>query len=143
MAKPILLLISEEYGYQHWYLTCSPADYIPLLRRWDTMKGLNCLVPVDLIFPDVQPYVPCKSICANDMDLFEIRRAHVHECDDSGIEGSTYRIPDAENFEIEGVTYSREEITAKLDESRAKWAAWWRKNYPEDFAHEATADAPV
>lgn len=117
MSKTILLLISEEYGYQNWYGLYDENQYKNIVARWNTMKGLNCLVPVDFIIPHAMLYESRYPVCENSLDQFEIKHAHIHESDDSHLDGAN-PVPPADDFEIEGRVYSREEVCALLDASR-------------------------
>lgn len=97
----IVLHISEEYGYRTWVAVLTTEQYQQLLARWSTIKGLNCMVPVKLIVPQ-----------AVEVDRFDRSRVthecHIHECDDSYLAGSDYRIPDTDDgtFVIEGRSYA-------------------------------------
>ena len=103
----MILYISEEYGYRHWLAELTDGEYEDLLRRWNTMRGLNCLVPVTLIVPQAREIDPKSGICFDrDRIPEDAKHCHIHECDDSRIEGSDYRIPDDEFFWIDGVKYN-------------------------------------
>lgn len=119
--NPVLLLVSEEYGYQNWYRICTEEEYREIVRRWNTMKGLNCLVPVDFVIPGAEPFHNCRyPVPETELENYTIKGAHVHEPDDSGLDDAE-PVQDAETFEIEGTTYSEEEIMEKLEESRRRW----------------------
>jgi hypothetical protein len=128
MAKKVLVQISEEYGYQHWWALYTIEAFNEIRQRWKTMRGLNCLVPVDLIFPGARGCFgdwPPAAICENVVKDCVIVSAHVHECDDSYLQGVTYNIPpnadeNDDSFEIDGRVYSRKEIDALFDESRKR-----------------------
>lgn len=102
----IKLVIDEEYGFRIWYAELTQEEYQNLLARWETMRGLNCLVPVKLIIPQA------IEIEIDDVIALEEKThycCHIHECDDSRLEGSSYKIPEDENFWMDGRKYEREE----------------------------------
>lgn len=139
MSKHILLLISEEYGYQHWYGIYHEDHYRNIVARWNTMKGLNCLVPVDFVIPGAMLYYDRYPVCENTLDQYTIRHAHIHECDDSHLDGAN-PVPDAENFEIEGRVYSREEVSDMLDASRKAQREYLETISPNCFTEAAGAE---
>lgn len=109
----IKLLIDEEYGYRTWLAKLSQEEYVCLLGRWETMRGLSCLVPVKLIVP--------QAIEISDDDVSRMLdngetfyRCHVHEPDDSHLEGSTYSIPEDTHFWMEGRKYEEKEYWPEL-----------------------------
>ena len=129
MEKNILVSISEEYGYQHWWAVYTPEQFEDIKRRWQTMKGLNCLVPVDLIFPGARGCFgewPPEALCPKNVDENYVTvSAHVHQCDDSHLADVAYDIPpnadeDDDSFELDGVVYSYAEINNLRDESRKR-----------------------
>lgn len=134
-----LLNIVEEYGYQHWWLLCTQAEFDEICRRWQTMKRLNCLVPVDLIFPGARGQFgewPPEALCTTRAADARVVRAHVHESDDSFLETVNYTIPPAtdendDSFELDGVVYTREQIKKLLDESRERRSADYYALHPE------------
>jgi hypothetical protein len=110
----MLLYISEEYGYRHWLAELTAEEYEELLARWSTMRGLNCLVPVFLIVPQAKEFdgtfVPCGAL-----------KCHLHECDDSYLEGSDYKIPnDLDGFWMSGIHYSTDRIRELFKATRKK-----------------------
>jgi hypothetical protein len=100
----IQLLISEEYGYKDWYTELTDQEYQELISRWETIRGLNCLVPVKLIIPQA---VELDGERENDPS--HTHSCHIHECDDSRLEGSSYKIPEDEYFHMNGKKYNEEE----------------------------------
>ncbi len=100
----MILLISEEYGYRHWLAELTDAEYQELIRRWETMRGLNCLVPVKLIVPQA------REMSDEEDYPQEAKRCHIHECDDSHLEGSSYKIPDDEFFWLDGQKYDKMDL---------------------------------
>jgi len=100
----IKLFISEEYGFREWYAELNDLEYLQLLNRWETICGLTCLVPVSLIIPQA-------------VELDELRttnpttthRCHIHEYDDSFIDGSDYKIPQDTHFWMDGKKYQQDE----------------------------------
>jgi len=94
-----LILIEEEYGYKQWLWR---GDYAIAKERWETMKGLNCLVAVDTIFPGALNIGLDYWCDIKDQKAEPFHSCHVHECDDSWLSGSKYKIPEAEVFEICG-----------------------------------------
>jgi len=129
MEKNILVRIEEEFGYQYWWALYTPGQFEDIKRRWQTMKGLNCLVPVDLIFPGARgcfgewpPEALCIMEFANTVEV----GAHVHQHDDSYVDNLPYDIPETVNgvddgsFEIDGVVYSDADIQTLLAESRKR-----------------------
>jgi hypothetical protein len=109
----VLLLITEEYGYQHWMAVLSQTEFDAAVARWKTMKGLHCLVPVPLLFPQAKLASREELVAADEEAVLsgdKVVTAHVHQADDSHIAGVVYEIPEAENFEIDGKVYSEDEI---------------------------------
>ena len=49
--RVVRLYIREEFGFAHWAAILTNDEYRDLLRRWETMRGLNCCVPVVTIVP--------------------------------------------------------------------------------------------
>src|SRR6516162_5774149 len=45
----IKLLIAEEYGFRDWYAELTKDGYDALIKRWMTLKGRPCSVPVPFI----------------------------------------------------------------------------------------------
>jgi hypothetical protein len=92
------ILIDEEFGYKMWIAKVSDIELSELIRRWKTMRGLNCLVPVTTIFPTALEIDV-------DFDIGEnVIRAHVHECEDSFFESADgYEIPESNVFFIDGI----------------------------------------
>lgn len=111
----IIVNISEEYGCNHWYAALSNERFEELKSEWQTIKGLNCLVPVRFLIPEALnfPLRPEHAQFADDKYLeansIEVVNAHIHECDDSFLEGADYDIPEGE-FEFKGKTYSEDEV---------------------------------
>lgn len=147
--KTILLNISEEYGYQHWWALYTQEEFDEVRRRWKTMKGLNCLVPVDLIFPGARGQFgewPPKAVCKGLFSTYEVYGAHVHDSDDSHLETVRYTIPDTvdgnENlFELDGVVYTDAQISQLLDESRKRRSDDFYALYPEYAPQAAGAES--
>jgi hypothetical protein len=136
----VLIDIQEEYGYQHWWLLCTEDDFAEVCRRWQTMKNLSCLVPIDLVFPGARGQFnqwPPEAACKSRAENARVVRAHVHQCDDSWLDDITYNIPTSldesdDSFEIDGVVYTSEQIMSLLNESRAKRTADYFTLHPED-----------
>jgi hypothetical protein len=100
----IKLLIREEYSFRTWYAELTDDEYNELLNRWNTIRGLNCLVPVTLIIPQAKEW--------DDFNIYDpsyTHVCHIHECDDSYIQGSEYLIPEDIDFWMAGKKYSRDE----------------------------------
>ena len=126
----IFIKISEEYGCQEWYAVLDENQLENLKKRWTTIKGLNCLVPVSFIVKQAMPLCnhekfPIKISNAfvefQDVDLFmDVHYAHIHQSDDSYISTVDYKIPEQEEFEMEGISYSREQVSNIFDEHRLK-----------------------
>ena len=97
----IRLYIQEEYGFGHYLAVLTSAEYRELIRRWETMRGLNCQVPVQWIVPQARRLDWPPPVGAFDASC------HIHESEDSYLEGSVYRIPDSEDgrFWIDGEAY--------------------------------------
>lgn len=118
MANRTVVWIEEEYGYAHWYAIYSRREYAQICDRWMTMKNLNCLVPVRLVFPGAKPYDPASPpICNSERLEMDESYAHVHESEDSAFGGCpSYKIPDNDgDFEINGRVYTDQEIEALRD----------------------------
>jgi hypothetical protein len=95
-AQPVVrLYIQEEFGFAHWAAILTNDEYRDLLRRWETMRGLNCCVPVARIVPQAER-LKAGDLANAAFDAF----CHVHECDDSYLDGSGYMIPDTINGEF-------------------------------------------
>lgn len=101
-----LLLISEEYGHRRWFAELSDEEYETLLRRWATMRGLNCLVPVKLLVPKVKPFY----LKPGEPFPTYALHCHMHSHDDSGLDGSEYTIPPDTNFWLDGKEYTDEDL---------------------------------
>ena len=55
LSRPVITIwIQEEYGHRNWVATLTNQEYRDLIRRWQTMRGLTCTVPVDLIIPQAE-----------------------------------------------------------------------------------------
>lgn len=119
--KTVLLTISEEYGYRNWYAVLTRAEYEQVCADWQTLKGLNCLVPVRFLIPQAKPlwmlrYTPEHAFTLTLDGLagadVEIVGAHIHQSDDSGLGGVDYDIPEQETFEFKGREYTDDEVHA-------------------------------
>lgn len=100
------LLIVEEYGYRDWYANLNYNEWLDLKRRWQTIRGLNCGVPVKLIIP--------QAVELDDSRIQEVKydkRCHIHEHDDSYIEGVDYKIPEDRHFWMDGRKYEYTEYS--------------------------------
>jgi hypothetical protein len=119
--KTVLLTISEEYGYRNWYAVLTRAEYDQICADWQTMKGLNCLVPVRFLVPQAKPlwmlkYTPEHAFTMTldglaGMDV-EIVGSHIHQADDSGLGDIKYDIPEQDTFEFKGREYTDDEVHA-------------------------------
>jgi hypothetical protein len=146
--KTILLNISEEYGYQHWWVLYTKNEFAEACRRWKTMKGLNCLVPVDLIFLGARGQFgewPPKAVCKSLAAKCKVYCAHVHEADDSHLATVSYTIPETVDgnedlFELDGVVYTDNQIMQLLDESRTRRNDDFYALYPEYAPQTARAE---
>lgn len=134
-GETITLVIDEEYGYRTWVCEMTPAEYAEALRRWGTIRGLNCLISVRTIFPTATRIV---GVLEEDnfqyVNIHEVarrgyKRCHVHEHDDSWLEGSGHRIePTAdESFWMDGVCRTREEVFSGHEAECGRELAEWRK----------------
>jgi hypothetical protein len=104
----IKLLIEEEYGYRWWLAELTQDEYAQLLRRWETMRGLCCKVPVPLIVPQAVRISDDEMITMWNRESVEsFYRCHVDDYDSSYIEGSCYEIPLDEYFWMDGQKYSQ------------------------------------
>lgn len=119
------IAIVEEYGYRDWIAYLTQEEYDELCRRWKTMKGLHCGVPVTLIIPQAKLVDFDDPDVWKDVNVHELasqpntRRCHIHEHDDSYLEGCEYEIPEAQldgsdphfcRFEMDGVSYTYAEL---------------------------------
>lgn len=114
----VVMFITEEYGYRHWLAVLTEQEFDEFVARWKTIKGLSCLVPINFLLP--------KAYLAN-RDEFQAAEesatahgdrcvsAHIHESDDSSIEGVDYVIPEQEQFEIDGLVYTDAEVSNMYD----------------------------
>lgn len=148
MSNQVLVLISEEYGYQHWFVVYNRRRLEQVKNRWKTMKNLHCLVPVPMVFPGAQRYLykspPGKPpVCAAELEHMEVYHAHVHQSDDSGFDGCpNHTIPDDEGaFQINGKTYTDAEIEVLREQEKEKSLEYLRQTYPEYFAPAAGAES--
>lgn len=128
MADTVIVRIDEEYGYQDWWVVYTREQFEEAKRRWQTMKGLSCLVPVDLIFPGARgcfgewpPKDLCRTVVKDSAEIW----GHVHQPDDSHFAGLQYDIPEhcdagEDWFEIDGKTYSPQDIDRLREESRKR-----------------------
>lgn len=109
-----VILIEEEYGHGHWMAIVCDRDLEEIKRRWATMRGLNCLVPVTMIFPTA------KECLREDWEDWidppkgtKVFHSHVHQDDDSFFDAlPKFKIPPAEEFSIDGKTYRDEDLYA-------------------------------
>lgn len=106
----IKLFIREEYGYQDWYAELTHEEYQDLLKRWRTLRGVTCLVPVTLIIPQAKELDDERRV---DPDF--THRCHIHESDDSYLEGCDYKIPEDENFWMDGRMWKENEYWPTTD----------------------------
>jgi hypothetical protein len=137
MPEKIKLAIEEEYGYREWVAYLDKCEYDELIERWKTMKGLHCMVPVTLIIPQAVPALDIEDVNIWLLHQQGAKRCHIHEYDDSYLEGADYAIPpnDVEGsfwpaFEMDGESFTREdlesfiqqelELIRKFDETRAE-----------------------
>lgn len=104
----IKLLIDEEYGYQTWLAELTQEEYAILLTRWETIRGMNCLVPVRLVIPQAKEISVEEIVVMIDKGE-TFYRCHMHEEDDSHLEGSSYNIPKDTHFWMEGRKYEESE----------------------------------
>ena len=101
--------ISEEYGYYHWWARLEPQEFEDLKKRWVTMRGLHCLVPVWLIIPqavEVEDHAKLMRLLKTKKHL----KCHIHECDDSHLEGVAYHIPKDKDFWIDGIRFTDHDL---------------------------------
>lgn len=129
----IVLNISEEYGSNHWYAVITEERYEELKNEWRTIKGLNCLVPVRFLIPEALDF-PLKPEHAQLSDekyikanSIKIINAHIHQCDDSFLEGVDGDIPEGE-FEFKGISYSRDEVSKIFHQYRDEDNKRWEEN---------------
>jgi len=96
--------IEEEYGYRYWVCRCSDEEAAEIIRRWKTMKGLNCLVAVTMLFPKA---IECEFRAWRKVMDLGATAVHMHECEDSQIKGVEHDIPETEDgsFWLDGKQY--------------------------------------
>jgi hypothetical protein len=126
-----VILIDEEYGYRNWILIVGDAELEEIKRRWATMRGLTCLVPVTMIFPHAKRCTVEDWLEWSDSEMPQAKRdelerearvfrAHVHESDDSSFDAlPEFKIPEARGFEIDGKAWRDDELYA-LNREREK-----------------------
>lgn len=119
-----VILIDEEYGYQNWILVVDDAGLEELKSRWASMHGINCLVPIPLVFPHAERCTVDDWLEWADTEMTPERRgeverearvfrAHVHECDDSSFDALPgHKVPPGEVFVINGVPYGDDDLYA-------------------------------
>jgi hypothetical protein len=123
----IHLHIDEEYGYQEWEAQLTEDEFAECMRKWNTMRNLNCLVPVRLLFPTALP------ISLEQMVVTKFtHKCHMHESDDSYLHGTDYVIPDVsgENFSLDGKEYTDDELVNMTQEMARKYGIKFN-NLPE------------
>lgn len=128
-------MISEEYGFRSWYAVLSDESWDRIQQDWKTIKGLNCLVPVPFLIPEAHsfPILPEHQRFVNE-DV-EVVSAHIHQHDDSGIEGVEHKIPEGD-FEFKGVAYTEGQVRDIFEEYQAKYQEthkFRRENEPGYF----------
>ncbi len=102
----IKLFIVEEYGFRDWYAELTEEEFEKLKTRWRTLRGLTCLVPIPFIIPQAKLLDDER-----EKDPTYTHRCHIHDYDDSYLQGCDYKIPqDDEYFWMEGKKYSRPEL---------------------------------
>ena len=105
------IFIEEEYGYRAWLAIVSPDELAEIKRRWETIRGLNCMVPVPYIFPTaIQVDMDELERVISEYPLERRVKAHVHESDDSSLSISDYVIPESNDFEIDGEVVTHQEL---------------------------------
>ncbi len=108
----MILYIEEEYGYRDWLAKLTEEEYQQLIIRWNTMKNLNCLVPVPFIIPQAT-----ELKYEDRWNMKYDKKCHIHECHDSYLEGSNYEIPYDESthniFTIDGKEYNTYDLVDK------------------------------
>jgi hypothetical protein len=103
-------LIVEEYGYRDWLAKLDPWEYQDLIRRWKTIRGLTCLVPVKLIVPQAKELDDLRPV-----EVKYDKRCHIHEHDDSYLQDVDYKIPEDTHFWMDGRMYTEDEYWPKWD----------------------------
>jgi len=109
----IKLVIDEEYGYRTWLAELTQEEYAQLLARWETLRGLSCLVPVRMVISqavEIDDETVIKMIDNGETYY----RCHMHDYDDSHLEGSCYQIPDDAHFWMEGRKYEEVEYWPQI-----------------------------
>jgi hypothetical protein len=145
--KNIIVRIDEEYGFQTWWVVYTPAQFAEVCYKWTTMKNLNCLVPVDLIFPGARGCFgewPPRAVCPVDFETYERHTAHVHQADDSYFTGAKgFHIPDddIEAFEIHNVIYNHAELCRLREISQQERTNDFYRLYPEYAKPAAGAES--
>jgi hypothetical protein len=114
----VVMFITEEYGYRHWLDVLTEQEFDQFVARWKTIKGLSCLVPVQFLLPGA--YLANREEFLAAEENAEARgdrcvSAHIHQSDDSSIEGVDYVIPEQDDFEIDGRVYTEEEVSNLYD----------------------------
>jgi hypothetical protein len=109
------LLIEEEHGFQYWYAVLTDEEFEVIKKRWTSIQGLNCLVPVTFVVEKAKPIIINDTffpinyndqiIHLVDVDHFmQVIHMHMHDTDDSYLEGVDHEIKDGD-FQMDGVTY--------------------------------------
>jgi len=109
----IIIDIDEEYGFRNWVAELTEEEYQQLLARWATIKGLNCLVPIPFIIPQAKRVEDGAPLPEGALSC------HIHECDDSWLEGAGRGVPVTKDhsFWMDGICYSYETVKKMYD----KW----------------------
>ena len=105
-TEVITINIEEEYGYRSWIAHVTPEEFEIIKKRWKTIRGLHCCVPVNLIIPQAIESFPKKEYMRG-----KVLHCHIHQSDDSFLDEVEYKIPEAEEFEIDGRVFSLEELS--------------------------------
>jgi hypothetical protein len=137
-----ILQIDEEYGFNSWYAVISDERWEELKIEWKTIKGLCCLVPIRFLVPEAVnlPLLPQDIKYSNSEYLkennIEVLGAHVHQSDDSWLEGVNYDIPDQEEFEFKGKTYNDKEVHDIFNKYRDEEHKLWDQRVVLDDLNE-------
>lgn len=101
----ITIKIDEEYGFKSWIAHVTQEEFEEIKKRWKTIKGLHCCVPVNFIIPQA-----VESSHKKQYEKGRVLRCHIHQADDSFLDGVDYDIPEAEEFQIDGKVFTFEEL---------------------------------
>jgi hypothetical protein len=122
-----LLIIEKEYGCRIYYAWLDKCELDALVRRWRSLDGLYCGVPVPMVVPQARELyleVPEHMALACRRDALTM---HMHDWDDSHfslardhvIGEPDYSEPGGPLFWMDDMSYTHQDIDRWWDNYRA------------------------